>query len=168
MVERQRSSPNLQTNGPTLWLDLGPNWLGVGFWIPNCGITDHVLLLVRRFFSGGNGHGSKLLWTRRLSTVGVGQARSWHNVVVFKFLLKNKSREPQSNQPIQILVADDADIQFEFILSPMNKAELAHMLSERCKALDHGAYTTRMWRYHIREEELRVEMEKQGGSIFGF
>ena len=66
--------------------------------------------------------------------------------------------------PVDFMIqtTDDADMTYEFILVPMNKAELAFMLSERCKAIEKGAYTSRMWRYALRIEERQVELQNSG------
>lgn len=97
------------------------------------------------------------------------------NLVIYKLFLKNKRLcpPPPETQQLHFLnmqMTDDADLKFEFILFPINKAEIALMLSERCKALDKGSYTTRMWRYPIRQSERQIEMEDvnnngAGGSV---
>jgi MYND finger len=89
-------------------------------------------------------------------------------LVVYKVLMKNKSRRPkQQLGPLGLMIhgTDDDDLTYEFILVPMNKAELAFMLSERCKAMEMGAYTSRMWRYAIRMEERVVEAGRDGTFI---
>ena len=59
----------------------------------------------------------------------------------------------------QLQISDDADMEFEFILTPTNKAELAFLLSERCQAMQQNAFTTRMWRHPIRKQELQLELD---------
>jgi MYND finger len=88
------------------------------------------------------------------------------NLVVSKFILKAKQRKskPAQSPVLTIQLTDDADVQFEYILVPMNKAELALMLSERKHAMELGAYTTRMWRYQIRLKERLLEVQKAAGT----
>jgi hypothetical protein len=70
----------------------------------------------------------------------------------------NENLQPTSPFPLLMLqMTDDADLQFEYVLFPMNKAELALLLHERKKAMDRGAYTTRMWRNHVRAKERQIE-----------
>ncbi|CAB9510665.1 ubiquitin-specific protease 16 [Seminavis robusta] len=84
------------------------------------------------------------------------------NIVIYKVIVTNKQRKQQRQGNVPFLeFTDDADIKFEFVLVPMNKAELALMLSVRKKAMENGAYTTRMWRYHVRAKERQVEMDKK-------
>ena len=91
------------------------------------------------------------------------------NLVIFKCMLNNKRRKANplnasssssSSSPLYILLADDSDLEYEFILSPINKAEIAHLMSERRNAMEQGAYTHRMWRYSLRQAERQNEMEK--------
>jgi hypothetical protein len=86
------------------------------------------------------------------------------NIVVYKHLLIEKRRKskPSSSPLLWLQMTDDADLEFEFILIPMNKAELAHVLSERCQAMEQGAYTTRMWRSSIRAKEQEIEIQNSG------
>ena len=84
------------------------------------------------------------------------------NVVVYKAIIKNKRIESNSSNQQNLMrmmmqMTDDADLKYEFVLQPMNKAELAYMLQERSKAIDQGASTSRMWRYHIRRQEMLIE-----------
>jgi len=92
------------------------------------------------------------------------------NLVVYKIYVKNKRRVETPKNPLAFLelqLTDDADLEFEYIVFPMNKAELALLLSERAKAMDDGAYTTRMWRYPIRAAEQKIELQAKGGqSLF--
>jgi MYND finger len=86
------------------------------------------------------------------------------NLVVYKVRLRKKQRRqtPKDSFSIMTLVmTDDADLQFEYILFPINKAEIALMLSTRKEAMECGAYTTTMWRYHIRRKEQKLEREYQ-------
>ena len=88
------------------------------------------------------------------------------NIVIYKVLLKNQRRKPpvhvrnpQSTNMFQL--TDDADMEFEFALAPVNKAETALMLSERKKCMEKGAYTALfMWRHPIRDVEKYQEVEK--------
>ena len=91
------------------------------------------------------------------------------NIVVYKLGLKNKKRKSQAQRQLAfpdtlffLESTDDFDLEFEFVLHPMNKAELALLMSERCRAIDKKKYTTRMWRYHIRQSEQKIEAEKRG------
>lgn len=86
------------------------------------------------------------------------------NLVIYKCMLKNKMRQQNRQTPqfpsLLLNLSDDSDITYEFIIAPINKAEIAHLLSERKRAMEEGAYTPRMWRYPIRQTERRIEVEK--------
>jgi hypothetical protein len=54
---------------------------------------------------------------------------------------------------------DDDDLQFEYELYPITKAEIGHMLQERRHAIEQGKYTRRQWRQIVRGKERTIEME---------
>lgn len=91
------------------------------------------------------------------------------NLVIFKLCLRNKKRKESSrDSTMQIACSDDDDLEFEYLLYPITKAEIAHMLQERRNAIKQGKYTRRQWRYEIRKEERRFEITKQGGLNLEF
>ena len=82
------------------------------------------------------------------------------NLVVYKTLLKNKQwRAPEQHiSPlVNFMLGDDSNLQFEFEMYPICKAEIAHMLVERRRALEENGYSRRMWRHAIRQKERQVE-----------
>lgn len=86
------------------------------------------------------------------------------NVVIFKLFLKNKKRKKTGlSHMMTFICSDDDDLEFEHILYPVTKAEIAFMLQERMTAIEQGKYTRRQWRYVIRRAEKRVEITARGG-----
>ena len=81
------------------------------------------------------------------------------NLVIFKLLIKNKKRFERDLTGVRMMLdcSDDSDLQFQYELYPITKAEIAHMLQERRKAIEQGNYTRRQWRYKIRRVERRHE-----------
>lgn len=90
------------------------------------------------------------------------------NLVIFKLMIKGKKRKPADPRGGGLMMllggmTDDSDIEFEYVLFPVNKAEIAHLLSERMKAKEQGAYTDRMWRDELRTTEREVELSSMMG-----
>ena len=85
------------------------------------------------------------------------------NIVIFKLLIKNKKRMKRDLSAYRFVYfgSDDSDLQHEYELYPITKAEIGHMLQERRKAIEQGKYTRRQWRYKIREAERMIESEGQ-------
>ena len=84
--------------------------------------------------------------------------------MIFKLRLVNKRRlPPQPTALMRLLmeVTDDTDVEYDYVLSPSSKAEIAHMLSERMNAKERDAYTDRMWRSELRVAEIREEFSKR-------
>jgi hypothetical protein len=89
------------------------------------------------------------------------------NIVIYKILIKNKRLEELSSGGgfnLLMQVTDDSTLRYEYEMYPISKLEIALMLQERRKALEQGAYSRRMWRAVIRQEERQVEMQKQMAS----
>jgi len=85
------------------------------------------------------------------------------NLVVTKLLVKNKQWRALEDLPhggIMLICTDDANLHFEYEMYPLCKAEVAHMLMERSKAMKFGGYTRRMWRAVQRSAELQIENQQ--------
>jgi hypothetical protein len=88
------------------------------------------------------------------------------NLVIFRLMAKKKQWRP-SPKGFDLLfqLTDDSGLQFEYEIYPVCKAEVAHMLSERRKALDQGAFTPRMWRSRVRAKERLIENENGANAL---
>lgn len=83
------------------------------------------------------------------------------NLVIFKLMFNNKKRivHDYSGANFVCVQTDDDDLQFEYELYPITKAEIGHMLQERRHAIEQGKYTRRQWRQIVRGKERTIEME---------
>lgn len=94
------------------------------------------------------------------------------NVVIWKVFVKNKRRValPKPTNFMDQMFAsfshseDDADLQYDYDIYPVSKAEVAHLLTERRNAIDSKSSNVRVWRGHIRSLERNVELTKQSGG----
>lgn len=95
------------------------------------------------------------------STVRRGQAVRG-NIVVFKLMLKNKQWKTleSSRGSLMLIYTDDANLHYEYEMYPLCKAEVAHMLMERSKAMKNDGYTRRMWRAVQRSAERQIENQR--------
>jgi hypothetical protein len=81
------------------------------------------------------------------------------NLFLFKMVVQNKRRLPQPipngrpfthPQPSVIFsLTDESDMRHDIIIMPVNKAEIAHVMFERKKTMECGAFTSRMWRTQL-------------------
>ena len=55
-----------------------------------------------------------------------------------------------------VFTNDDVEIAYEREFRPSSKAEIAHMLNERSRAIEESAFTTRMWHQELRNTERKV------------
>jgi hypothetical protein len=84
------------------------------------------------------------------------------NVVIFRLMLKEKAWYPKPRGANLIFqFTDDSNLRFEYELYPITRLEIAHLLLERTKAMQQGAFSRRMWRSHIRRAERNVELQKE-------
>lgn len=83
------------------------------------------------------------------------------NLLIFKLMFKNKRRvERNFGRAFFLCIqSDDDDLQFEYELYPISKAEIGHILQERRKAIEQGKYTRRQWRQIVRGKERTAEAE---------
>lgn len=92
------------------------------------------------------------------------------NLVIFRLAVKNKEWRPMpSPGGLSNLIfepTDDSNLTFEYEMFPVCKAEVAHMLQERRRAMDNGSYTRRLWRTQIRRTETQIESKKRGDLAF--
>ena len=92
------------------------------------------------------------------------------NVVIFKLMIENKKRSTRnypSAAKFICIQTDDDDLQYDYCLFPVTKAEIGHMLQERRKAIELGKYTRRQWRQIVRGKERAAEMEALNNAMPG-
>jgi hypothetical protein len=91
------------------------------------------------------------------------------NLVIYKILLKNKQwrSQPEVSPNIAFMwvLGDDSTLLYEYEMYPLCKAEIAHMLVERRRALDEDGYTRRTWRKVLRQREAEIEQQKAGAVV---
>lgn len=92
------------------------------------------------------------------------------NIVIFKLMINDKrriARNYPSAAKFIFIQTDDDDLQYDYNLFPVTKAEIGHMLQERRKAIEQGKYTRRQWRQIVRGKERAVELKAINDSMPG-
>ena len=82
------------------------------------------------------------------------------NLILFRIQSKNKKKKKIMPPPLTALtiITPDADVEHEYEMYPLCKAEVAHMLKDRLNNLEKGMYSRRDWRHTILQRERQITL----------
>lgn len=87
------------------------------------------------------------------------------NLILFRIQTKNRKKKEQrknvgqKDKIMQIVTTADSDLEYEYEMHPLCKAEVAHILRDRLNNLESGQYSRRAWR-HVMLQKERLISEK--------